>query len=243
MADEISASSDPGRAGDGGRGLDRREQAYELAVFLFLIVPSMALSFLAVRQGSLGFAVVAVSVMLRDLALAALVFFFAWRNGEPWGRLGWRRAGGWREIGVALLLFPLVFYAAGLFDRFFLDLGLSPPATPVPGFLEAQGPGQLALAVALVVVVAVTEETVFRGYLILRLRALSGSALAAVLLSSLVFSLGHGYEGTAGVATVGCLGAVFAAVYLWRGSLLAPVVLHFLQDFTGIVLVPLLGWR
>jgi uncharacterized protein len=40
--------------------------------------------------------------------------------------------------------------------------------------------------------------------------------------------------------TVGAMGAVFALVYVWRGSLLAPIVMHFLQDFLGIVLVPLL---
>jgi membrane protease YdiL (CAAX protease family) len=47
--------------------------------------------------------------------------------------------------------------------------------------------------------VAVAEETIFRGYLILRFRAVTGRTSAAVLLSSIVFSLGHGYEGMAGV--------------------------------------------
>lgn len=32
------------------------------------------------------------------------------------------------------------------------------------------------------------------------------------------FALGHGYEGSAGVVTVGVMGMVFALVYLWRGS-------------------------
>jgi membrane protease YdiL (CAAX protease family) len=58
-----------------------------------------------------------------------------------------------------------------------------------------------------------------------------------------IFSLGHGYEGSAGVITVGFMGLVFALVYLWRGSLVAPMVMHFLQDFIGIVLSPLLGIR
>jgi membrane protease YdiL (CAAX protease family) len=58
-----------------------------------------------------------------------------------------------------------------------------------------------------------------------------------------IFSLGHGYEGTAGVITVGMMGIVFAPVYMWRKSLVAPIVMHFLQDFIGIVLLPLLGIR
>jgi Type II CAAX prenyl endopeptidase Rce1-like len=46
----------------------------------------------------------------------------------------------------------------------------------------------------------------------------------AALLSSFIFSLGHGYEGAAGMATVGVLGLVFAMVFLWRGNLVAPIV-------------------
>lgn len=44
----------------------------------------------------------------------------------------------------------------------------------------------------------------------------------------------------AGMATVGFLGIVLALVYLWRKSLTAVIVMHFLQDFGGIVLMPLL---
>jgi membrane protease YdiL (CAAX protease family) len=32
----------------------------------------------------------------------------------------------------------------------------------------------------------------------------------------------------------------FALVYRWRGSLIAPMTMHFLQDILGIVLLPLL---
>jgi membrane protease YdiL (CAAX protease family) len=85
------------------------------------------------------------------------------------------------------------------------------------------------------------EETIFRGYLILRFGAITASRTVAVLVSAVVFSLGHGYEGTAGLITVGALGLVFALVYVWRKSLVAPVVMHFLQDFIGIILLPLLG--
>ena len=56
----------------------------------------------------------------------------------------------------------------------------------------------------------------------------------------MIFSLGHGYEGSAGLVTAGVMGGVFAVIYLWRGSLVAPIVMHFLQDFLSIVLLPLL---
>jgi membrane protease YdiL (CAAX protease family) len=94
--------------------------------------------------------------------------------------------------------------------------------------------------VALVVIVAIAEETIFRGYLLLRFMGLGMGKTSAVVLSSAIFAVGHGYEGSAGLATVGVMGVLFAVVYLWRGSLVAPMVMHFLQDFLAIVVLPLL---
>jgi type IV secretory pathway VirB3-like protein len=54
----------------------------ELVVLLFLIVPSMVLSFLAVKQGSLGFVIVTTATIFRDLALASLVLYFLRRIGR-----------------------------------------------------------------------------------------------------------------------------------------------------------------
>lgn len=226
-----------------GAAPSRKEQWIELSVFLFLIVPSMALSFFAVKQGSLGFVVVAMSTMLRDLSLVALILFFAWRNHEPVTALGWSAARRWREILLGMVLFVPIFFGAGWLERTLHSIGFSLPATPLPSLDPAPDPAQLLLATVLVVVVALAEETIFRGYLMLRLTALTKSPAAAVVLSAVVFSIGHGYEGSAGVITVGTLGAVFAVVYLWRGSLLAPMTMHFLQDFIGIVVVPLVVGR
>jgi membrane protease YdiL (CAAX protease family) len=75
------------------------------------------------------------------------------------------------------------------------------------------------------------------------LKAVTASPAVAVVLSAAIFSLGHGYEGSAGVVTVGVMGLVFALVYLWRKSLVAPMVMHFLQDFIGIILLPLFGLK
>jgi len=80
-----------GIAGAGGEGMagKRRERALETAIFLFLIVPSMILSFFAVRQGNLSFTLTAISVVARDLALVSLIIFFLLRNGEPVASIGW----------------------------------------------------------------------------------------------------------------------------------------------------------
>jgi membrane protease YdiL (CAAX protease family) len=214
-----------------------------VAVFLFLIVPSMVLSFFVIRQGGLGFLFTASSVMLRDLALVSLIIFFLWRNGEPLEGLGWNFMNGWKDVALGIGLFLPMFFAAGWLDNALQAAGFSAPATPMPSFLEARGRAELLLAFFLVIIVAIAEETIFRGYLLLRFRRVNLSPAWAAVLSAVIFSLGHGYEGTSGVATVGTMGLVFAVIYLWRQSLVAPIVMHFLQDFIGIVLAPLLGLK
>jgi len=216
------------------------EQLVEVSVFLFLIVPSMALSFFAVKQGSLSFVLVAFATILRDLALVSLILFFLWRNGEPINWIGWTFKNSWKEIGLGIGLYIPFFIAAGILERALQVAGFSVPSTPLPS-MAAEGMGELLLAIALVAVVALGEETIFRGYLILRLKAITTSPTAAALLSATIFSLGHGYEGSAGVVTVGVMGVIFALIYMWRQSLVAPIVMHFLQDFISIVLLPWLG--
>ena len=224
-----------------GIGRDnRKEQLAEVSVFLFLVVPSMALSFFAVKQGRLSFVLVAFATILRDLSLVSLILFFLWKNRETINSIGWTLKNGWKEIGLGIILYIPFFISAGLFEKALRVVGFSVPSTPLPSFLATKGMAEYLLATVLVVIIALAEETVFRGYLILRFKAITANPIGAVLLSAAIFSLGHGYEGSAGVVTVGVMGLVFAFVYMWRQSLVAPMVMHFLQDFIGIVFLPLL---
>ena len=218
----------------------RRAQLAELCVFLFLIVPTMVLSFFMAREGGLNFILTAISTILRDLALVSLILYFVWRNAEGIQSIGWRFKAHWKDAALGAALFVPLFVSADLVENLLRLAGLSTPSKTLPSFLAAKGLEEFILALILVVVVAFAEETIFRGYLILRFKALTGSPLAAAALSAVIFSLGHGYEGSAGAIGVAYLGFVFALVYLWRGSLVAPMVMHFLQDFIGIIVVPLL---
>jgi membrane protease YdiL (CAAX protease family) len=224
----------------GTTNVNRKEQLAEVSVFLFLIVPSMAFSFFVKKQGGLTFPFVAVSTILRDLALVSLILFFLWRNREPATWIGWTFRNSRKEISLGIMLFIPFSFGTSLLEKGLQALGLSAPSTPLPSFLAVRGMVEFLLALVLVIIVALAEETIFRGYLILRFKTITSNPLGAALLSAVIFSLGHGYEGSAGVVTVGVMGLVFALVYMWRQSLIAPVAMHFLQDFFGIVLLPLL---
>lgn len=90
-------------------------------------------------------------------------------------------------------------------------------------------------------VVALYEETLFRGYILesfLRLSKFS-NVLPAVFWSSLLFGLSHlmnlaRQDLPTTLYQVGFtfgLGALYAAIYLRTGSLWWPIVLHFANDF------------
>ena len=213
----------------------KKIQAVEVMVFLLLIVPPMVLSFFSDKQANVRFAEVAISSILNDFALLSLVFYFIWRNQESLAAVGWSFDHLRGDIALGLVLFVPVYLGANALASYLHETGLSAP-TKEPSFLAGRGFPHVLMALLIVTVVAVVEETVFRGYLMRRFEAVTASRGAAVILSAFVFSLGHGYEGMAGVISVFALGVVFALIYLWRKSLVALITIHFLTDFTSIVL-------
>jgi membrane protease YdiL (CAAX protease family) len=221
-----------------GQHPPKRIQLAEVLVFLFLITPSVMLSSFTIQRASLTFPMVAVATILQDTALLLLIFFFVWRNGEPFSSLGWSLGRAWREVLLGVVLFVPMVLLIHLVESLLRSTGLSVPEA-APSYLIPSGVMELALAMVFLVVVAVSEEVIFRGYLVLRFSHLLQKPGAAVLLAAVVFSLGHGYQGTGGILGVWVLGVIFGAVYLWRGSLIAPMIMHFLQNFVGVVLIPL----
>lgn len=218
----------------------RKRRALELGVVLLLIGPSFALSYFVTNSGSPRFWLITASTILRDLGLLALLAYFVWVNGERLLDLGWRRDRAWVDALLGLALFAPLTISASTLQRALEWIGVPGPPASQQNLLEVSDLPEAVVGVLLVLVIAVTEETLFRGYLIRRFGALSSSVSVAVVASTLVFSLGHGYEGVSGMITVAYMGATFAVIYLWRRSLVAPATMHFAQDFLAIVLIPLL---
>jgi uncharacterized protein len=219
----------------------RKQQAVEVCVFLTLIVPASLLSLFTVSQWHSGFVLTAISVMLRDVSLCSLVLYLVWKNGEPLSSIGWSGRVWPLQIAVGVTIFPAVLIGTYLFALFCLRLGFSSPRTAFRAALAVQELWQLPVGILLCAVVAAVEETIFRGYLLLRLRAATGNLGIAVVLSTVIFTAGHSYEGGAGMAAVTLLGLVFTGLYLSTRSLIPAIVVHFLFDLFGVVVLPLLA--
>ena len=217
------------------------QQFIEVSIFILLILPAMVYSFFIVQKGKISFGFEAIATIINDLTLVALIFYFVWRNRESFKQIGLYFRKAWLEVILGIIIFVPFTFAMNFVEQAFQAGGLSVPSQPMTSLMAKGGVWQSVLGIVLVIIVAFSEETIFRGYLIRRFRAITASPVIAVLLSSFIFSLGHRYEGTAGVATVFVMGTIFAIIYLWRKSLVAPMVMHFLQDFIGIVLIPMIG--
>lgn len=88
--------------------------------------------------------------------------------------------------------------------------------------------GWLLLLVVVLPVIAGVEELVFRAAAIgVVSTGLTISPWALAVVSSLLFGLGHGAQGTAGVVVTGTLGFVLAAGFVLTGSVVTVVVAHY----------------
>lgn len=215
----------------------RRYQFLETGVFLLVLLTWMGFAAVGARPEDLRFSVVAVAIVFRNLALTVLALYLVWRSGEGVGAVGWIRRSAGREALIGLVLYVPMTIGVALITVLLHAWGFAEPVAP-PSYLFPRSGADHALALVLLVVVAISEETVFRGYLLRRFAQVTGRRSLAVVLTSTLFALGHGYEGTLGAIATGLIGVVLALVYLRRGSLVAPMTMHFVQDFIGLLIVP-----
>ncbi len=80
------------------------------------------------------------------------------------------------------------------------------------------------------VTAGICEELIFRGFLLAYFGTWFDWPLA-LLCSSLIFGLGHSYQGPAGVLKTALVGAAFGGLVLATGSVWASMILHAATDW------------
>lgn len=92
--------------------------------------------------------------------------------------------------------------------------------------------------------VAIIEETIFRGYFILGLTSIFRNKglgnLVSILLSSIVFGLSHGYQNRSGMVSTGIVGVILGIIFvLSNNNLWLVIFTHGFIDTVGISLIAL----
>ncbi len=98
--------------------------------------------------------------------------------------------------------------------------------------LAPQSPAEDRAFVAVSVTAGICEEILYRG-LLLAVLSVSMGTWPAVLLSSVIFGLGHAYQGWTGFLRTGAVGLVLAALLVFTGSLYVPMLVHAVLDITS----------
>jgi len=169
------------------------------------------------------------SVIQAVLVIGLTVFFRRVIDRRPFRELGFETPTGWISevlmglalgFGAMLLIFALE-WAAGLAHVRVTSASVADAAVRLGG------------AAAMYLAVGMTEELMFRGYLLQTLREWPG-VIAAVLVTSCVFGLLHACNPNVSPVALAYLvlaGLVFAYAYLVTGRLWWPIAMHFSWNF------------
>ncbi|MGA3127053.1 MAG: CPBP family intramembrane glutamic endopeptidase [Candidatus Korobacteraceae bacterium] len=105
------------------------------------------------------------------------------------------------------------------------------------GFLAPQSGLEVILWICLSATAGFCEEVLFRGYLQKQFSRLLRNRWVALLVVSILFGLGHGYEGTQRMLLIALLGLSFGVMSMLRKSLRPAIMAHTLQDtISGLLL-------
>ena len=229
-------------------GMSRGSAAVDLFLVVALLLSTyQALFLLDIPQRIQDFAPVLgflwINVLIGTVSLAIVaVVLLGRRQGAA--SVGLTKTSAGKTVGLALAAVPACYAAHVTAVTLFLTLTgqtFEDLIVERAAFFEEIPSVPPLIAVAFSLFVGVHEEVLFRGFILGRFRALFRSTPAAVIVSSILFGILHGYQGMIGVVqttTVGLILAIVAARYrtIW------PVILaHGLFDAISLVLIPLIG--
>ncbi|HMA33088.1 MAG TPA: CPBP family intramembrane glutamic endopeptidase [Chloroflexia bacterium] len=168
-------------------------------------------------------------------AVIALCLGLAAISGLPPAQFGWSLAHPGQDMAAGILfgltaqtLVNLItHWAIGHFGK-----GVYSPVVMKNIFPRSRREWLLVPAAMLLAVVL--EEVLFRGLLLGGLGALVPAGLL-VLVLGLVFGVMHSPQGTLGMILAAIIGMALGILFLWSGSLLAPLVAHYLINILQLL--------
>jgi membrane protease YdiL (CAAX protease family) len=139
--------------------------------------------------------------------------------------LGGKPIGSEARAGVPLVLVALVLGLGVLFTIDQLAPSLrTVPDNPLQNLVHT--PRDAAMFALVVVIAGGVREEIQRAFQLQRFERWLGGGSVGIVVTSLLFGVGHNLQGLDAMLTTGVLGAFWGIVYLRRRSVLAPIVSH-----------------
>lgn len=168
-----------------------------------------------------------------------LLLWMLWNwTGRPFAALGIvAPAGTAAWITVALCVVTVIFYATQIHSVLVSEAAQASLRAQIERssggrIIIPTSPAEMRVFVAVGVTAGICEELLYRGFILWYLSALlpRGWAIAAAVAT---FGIGHAYQGARNVLMTAMVGGIALAVYLWTGSLIAPMVMHAIVDLAN----------
>jgi membrane protease YdiL (CAAX protease family) len=170
---------------------------------------------------------------------AILVLLWARLSRTPWRDLGYVRPRNWAATLAGGVAFGCAFKL--LMKAIVMPLLGADPVNQTYHFL-AGNTAMLPLAVLAMFNAGFAEETVFRGYIFERLGRLlgrgAGATTAIVLLTSILFGLGHyADQGRTGVEQATIVGLIFGTAFAITRRIWMLICAHVAFDLTALAVI------
>jgi membrane protease YdiL (CAAX protease family) len=166
---------------------------------------------------------------------AALVLVWRSLSRTPWSAIGYVRPRSWMLAVAVGVSFGVAFKFA--MKAIVMPLLGAPAINPTYHFL-AGNRAVLPAAIWAMFVAGFGEETVFRGWMFERLGKLLGSKASIVLLTSVLFGLGHyANQGIPGVEQATIVGLALGTIFAMTGRIFMLMVAHAAFDLTALWMI------
>ena len=178
-------------------------------------------------DGSLSGPFIFTLSLLDTIVLLSLIFSLMRVRGERPSLVFFGGRPAAPEIGAGILSLPVVVaivIAISILVRVLVPALHDVPDNPLEALLGSQT-GLLAFLFVVIVAGGLREE-LQRAFLLHRFRTDLGHAGVGLAVTSVAFGLGHTLQGSDAAIITAVLGATWGALYLMRGSALAPIVSH-----------------
>ena len=209
----------------------------ELAVLVFIFFVSGLLLWWGNKTQS------ALLTLLSILLALGLIRLVLWLRRSSWREFGLKKPKSWlKTILLAIGGLITICFVVIVTMPFVIRLtGKSVDRSPFDA-LRGNVP---ALIIGLLVVwtlAAFGEELIFRGYLMNTLarafRQEKTGWIVACIVNSIIFGIGHTYQGISGVILLGVVGLLYALFYLESGrNLWVPILIHGLYDTSAFLVI------
>lgn len=174
----------------------------------------------------------------------AFVLLFLWAKRWDWKLIGLYKPESWKKVWFQAIVISILLLIV-------VDIMLAPVLEflfggqpDVSAFDSIRGNfiNYIILILFMWVVAAFGEEFVYRGLLVKRLGILLGNTNAAfwiaVLCSSVLFGIGHQYQGISGMVSTGLVGFIFGVIFMKsKNRLWLTILTHGVYDVIGITLI------